>query len=220
MVPEAIHYLEQFPQRHFIKGEYIARQGTPVKCIYFLKKGKCIRDSVTIKGEEIIYDERVADNTVYSLIGALTLYLPTVIHKTNFIARTSCICHIINCDDFKKFLSLYPSVLEELLRMALTSHSNLDANFQAKQKGLAPNRICSFLLENSTLKHNQYVLDKHFSISTIARYLGMHRTTVSRIIITLCDQNCCRHTEEGLLILDRELLNDYALGNLKLEYSK
>lgn len=220
MIPEAIHYLQQFPQQKFMKGDYITHQGAPVECIYFLVEGKCVRDSFTIKGDEIIYDERVADNTVYSLIGALTLYLPVVVHKTNFVAQTPCVCHVISCDDFKMFLSLYPSVLEELLRMALASHSNLDANFQAKQKGLAPSRICSFLLENALQKNGQYLLDKHFSISAIARYLGMHRTTVSRIILTLCDQDCCKHTPDGLVLLDRTLLGDYALGNLKLEYKK
>ena len=220
MEPAAIKYLVQYPQQIFQKGNYIARQGEAVEYIYYLTEGCCVRNNFTVKGDEIIYDERFGGAEVSSLIGALTLYCPIIIHQTNFIAKSMCICHKIYYKDFLEFLSLYPSVLHELLRMSMSSYQNLNANFYAKQKGQAPCRVCSFLLENVSLLNGNYILDKHFSISEIARYLGMHRVTVNKIVLALCDERCCIHTDKGLLISDEALLQKYASGELKLDYKK
>lgn len=220
MEPAAITYLTQFPKLFFNKNDYIVRQGQAVEYIYFLADGRCIRNIFTIKGDEIIYDERIANNSAYCLIGALTLYTPVIIHETNFIAKTSCVCYKIYYKDFLEFLSLYPSVLHELLQMAMASYQNINANFHAKQKGQAPCRVCSFLLENAKQLNEILILDKHFSISEISRYLGMHRVTVNKIILALCDTNCCVHTENGLLIRNKDLLQSYASGDEKLNYLK
>ncbi len=220
MESAAVDYLINFPKQAFDKNDFIVRQGQAVEYIYFLAEGCCIRNIFTIKGDEIIYDERIANNSAYCLLGALTLYTPIIIHETNFIAKTNCICHKIYYKDFLEFLSLYPSVLHELLQMALSSYQNINANFHAKQKGQAPCRVCSFLLENAKLSGENYILDKHFSISEIARYLGMHRITVSKIILALCDEGCCTHAEKGLLLQNRETLQLYASGDEKLNYLK
>ena len=220
MEPAAATYLSQFPQQIFSKGSYIARQGEAVEYIYYLAEGCCVRNNFTVKGDEVIYEERFGGPEVSSLIGALTLYCPVIIHQTNFIAKSTCLCHKIYYKDFLEFLSLYPSVLHELLRMSMSSYQNLNANFYAKQRGQAPCRVCSFLLENVKSFGGNYILDKRFSISEIARYLGMHRITVNKIILALCAKGCCKYTDMGLLISDRALLQDYANGDIKLVYKK
>lgn len=216
----AIESLTHYPKIVFNRGEYIVRQGQAVEYIYYLAQGHCVRNAFTIKGDEIIYDEFIADNSVYCLLGALTLYSPIILHETNFIAKTTCICYKIYYKDFFDFLSANPSVLHELLYRALSSYHTLNANFQAKQKGLAAARVCSFILENAKNYHDRLLLEKKFTISEISRYLGMHRVTVNKIVLTLCDENILRHTKQGLLITDKKLLEQYATSQLKLNYLK
>ena len=220
MEQEAIDHLLTFPQQIFAKNAYIVRQGQAVEYIYYLAQGSCVRNKYTLKGDEIIYDERSADQSVYCLLGALNLSSPVVIYDKDFVAKTACVCHKIYYKDFLEFLSRYPSVLHELLFMALSSYDHLDANFHAKQKGQAACRVCSFILENSRRTAQTKVLDKHFNSSEIARYLGMHRITVNKIILALCDQQCLSRTEEGLAVLDEASLLEYACGEERLDYLK
>ena len=220
MEQEAIEYLLTFPQQNFAKNTYIVRQGQAVEYIYYLAEGSCVRNKYTFKGDEIIYDERMADKSVYCLLGALNLYSPVVIYDKNFVTKTACVCHKIYYKDFWEFLSRYPSVLHELLFMALSSYDHLDANFHAKQKGQAACRVCSFILENGMVAAQGKVLDKHFNSSEIARYLGMHRITVNKIILALCDEKCLCRTEDGLVVLDETKLMQYALGEERLDYLK
>ena len=218
MEPAAIDYLLNFPQQTFEKNSYIARQGQAVEYIYYLAEGSCVRNLFTLKGDELIYDERVADQSVSCLIGALTLYCPVVIHETNFIAKTACVCFKIYFMDFFAFLSCYPSVLHELLSMAMSSYQQLNANFHAKQKGQAAGRVCSFILENARTAAQTKILDKHFNSSEIARYLGMHRITVNKIILALCEQKCLERRDEGIAVLDETALRSYIYSEKKLNY--
>ena len=95
MEQEAIDHLLTFPQQIFAKNAYIVRQGQAVEYIYYLAQGSCVRNKYTLKGDEIIYDERSADQSVYCLLGALNLYSPVVIYDKNFVAKTACVCHKI-----------------------------------------------------------------------------------------------------------------------------
>ena len=218
MEQEALTFLHTFPQQVYSKNTYIVRQGEAVEYVYYLALGSCVRNKFTIKGDEIIYDERVADQSVSCLLGALNLYSSVRIYDKNFVAKTECVCCRIYYKDFLDFLSCYPSVLHELLFMAMNSYDQLDANFHAKQKGQAACRVCSFILENARNTERAKILDKHFTSAEIARYLGMHRITVNKIILALCDQKCIGRTEEGFEVLKEASLLQLACGEEKLNY--
>ena len=206
MEQEAIDYLLTFPQQIFAKNAYIVRQGQAVEYIYYLAQGSCVRNKYTLKGDEIIYTEWSADQSASCLLGALTLYCPTLIHESNIVARTTCTCCKLSASDFMDFVSRYPFVLHELLKMAMQEYRDSNTNFQFKQKGLAASHVCRFILSNARVDKDHLLLDKRFSISEIARYSGLHRVTVNKIILALCHTNCLAHTENSLRILDQELL--------------
>ena len=218
MEQNAVAYLKQFPQQTFAKGDYIIRQGEAAEYVYYLAQGRCLRNCFTQKGDEIIYTEWSADQSASCLLGALTLYCPTLIHESNIVARTTCTCCKLSASDFMDFVSRYPFVLHELLKMAMQEYRDSNTNFQFKQKGLAASHVCRFILSNARVHKDPLRLDKRFSISEIARYSGLHRVTVNKIILALCRTNCLAHTENGLRILDQEQLKRYAYGDLKLDY--
>mgnify|MGYP000945569738 CR=1 FL=1 len=63
MNAKAIEELCQGEKLIFKKGDFIARQGETVNYLYYLSTGICLGDFVTAKGDEIIYDMRVADGS-------------------------------------------------------------------------------------------------------------------------------------------------------------
>ena len=132
--------------------------------------------------------------------------------------KTRCICHQLTASQFMDFVALFPSVQHDLLKMAMQEYRDSNTNFQFKQKGLAASHVCQFILSHAQLIGQDFCLHKRFSISEIARYSGLHRVTVNKIILALCSANCLTHTENGLRILDQEQLKRYAYGDLKLDY--
>lgn len=202
----------------FKKGNFIARQGEPVDYVYYLSNGSCIRTSFTLKGDEIIYDTRNADGSAYCLLGALSLYCPEVIHYTNFIAKTNCICYRISNDDFMTFLLAHPEVLHELMYMAMDRYNCLDKNFHSKQKGYLANRVCSFIMENLDRKDSGLWLNKRFTNSEISRYLGTHRVTIIRILKKLESDGLIQRSKEGIRVIDSNRMLIYAHDEEILNY--
>ncbi len=205
---------------NFKKGEYITRQGQPVSYIHYLSSGICIRNSYTSKGDEIIYDSRIADKSVSCLLGALTMYYPMVTHATNFIAKTSCVCYKISCDDFKDFLDAHPDVLHELMYLAMDRYASLDKNFHSKQKGCLPNRVCSFIMENLVRTNDTLWLNQNITNSEISRYLGAHRVTIIKILKKLEEDGLIKRSAKGLQIIDEYRMLAYARDEENLNYQK
>ncbi|MBO5139784.1 MAG: Crp/Fnr family transcriptional regulator [Peptococcaceae bacterium] len=214
-----ITLLKNYPEVTFQKKENILLQGSKANYVYYLSSGICTRNIITEKGDEIVYDMRSADDTVFCLLGALALYLPVPLHETNFTAKTFCVCHKIPAQDFINFLSQHPSIMHELLKLALHRYNFLDKNFQSKQKQSTANRVCSFLAENLYEQNKRYYVKEHLTNTEISRYLGVHRVTIVKIMQALIAEEIVEKTSRGLLIKDIDSLLVYARDEDILKYS-
>lgn len=214
-----INILKEYPQRIFNKRENIISQNTSADYVFYLSHGICTRNMLTEKGDEIIYDMRSADDSVYCLLGALSLYLPETLHLTNFTAKTRCICYQIPAKDFLDFLSANPSIMHELLALAVNRYNFLNKNFQSKQKQSTANRVCCLLTENLHEKDNSYYLKEYLTNSEISRYLGCHRVTVVKIMRQLASEGVIERTPEGLLVKNINQLLTYARDEDTLRYT-
>ena len=214
-----IDELRKYPKKEFQKKENIITQGTKVEYVYFLVHGICVRNALTEKGDEIVYDMRSANHTVYSLLGAVSYYLPDQRYATNFTAKTHCICHQVPIGKFIEFLNSNPSVMHDLLRLALDRYNFINQNFQSKQKQSTANRLCSFLAENLYEQNKQYYVKEHLTNTEISRYLGVHRVTIVKIMQALIAEEIVEKTSHGLLIKDLDSLLVYARDEDILKYS-
>lgn len=219
MEKQHIAVFKRFPQKIFHKGDLIITQGQPTDYIYYLSHGICTRNTLTERGDEIVYDMRSADKSVYCLLGALSLYQTDRVQTTSFTAKTSCICYQIPAKDFLEFLSANPAILHELLAMAVNRYNFLDKNFQSKQKQSTANRVCSLLAENLYEKNEQYYVKDHLNNSEISRYLGTHRVTIVKIMRQLTLEGVVEKTEDGVLIKNIEQLLIYARDEENLKYT-
>ncbi len=217
----AIEALSRGEKLIFKKGDYIIRQGQPFTNIYYLSSGTCIRNSVTSKGDVIVYDTRIANGKAGCLLGALALYTPQVNHSTNFVAKTECICYRISRENFIRFLNVHVDVLHELMYIAMDRYDSLDKNFQSKQKGCIANRVCSFIMENLVQKNNNELwLNTSITNSDISRYLGAHRVTIIKIMKKLEEDGLIRRSAQGVQIINEKRMQAYARDEGILNYYK
>lgn len=218
MDQHAISILLTFPKVLFSKGDFVIHQGEEARSVYYLAEGICVRNSYTVRGDEITYGERIADGSASCLLGALSHYTDRRVHHTNFVARTNCVCHRVPAEEFRAFLDDNPAVLHDLVHLALHSYTELNENFQAKLKGLAPARIASYLLGNMTHTAEGAILEERLNMSALARELGMHRITVGKIIHAFVEEGLVVYRGNTLVIVDAARLAAYAEGALKLDY--
>ncbi len=220
MDKNTVAVLRTFPKREYCKGDFIIRQGEKAACVYYLTSGTCVRNIYSPRGDEITYGERRADGSASCLLGALTFYTDNQVHRTNFIAKTKCVCHVIRENQFREFLDEHPDVLHDLVGLALRSYNELNENFQAKLKGLAPSRIASYLLEHSSKVSDGVVFNGHLNMSGMGRELGMHRITVGKIIRAFGEEGLISYRGKTLYIIDPVALKVFADGLSTIDYQQ
>ncbi len=218
MNDEAIRKLRCFPVKEFKKGETMIRQGEEACCIYYLEKGKARRNAYTVRGDELVYDERVADNSSSCLLGALSSYYPTRVHSTNFVAETNCVCRKVPVGDFRLFLHENPDIMDDLLYIAMQSYAMVDGNFRGKMRGLAPSRVATYLLQRVTKNDGVYVYRTRLNASAISRDLGIHRLTVGKIIRALADEGIIVYQGDSFVVKLVERLRNVADGMEAIDY--
>ncbi len=196
----------------FKKNNYIIHQGSSVDFIYFLFSGACLRNAIGLDGKEFFYDIRKANNSAESLLGALTIYSPNQVHSTNFIALKTCICYVVSKKEFICFLEEYPDILYNFLYLAMDRYRKLDKKFRAKQKGQASQGIYNYLIDNLSQKDTGVYCINDFNISEIARFINVHRMTVTRVIDSLENKGIVKRVNNSLIIQNPDYLYQYSKG--------
>ncbi|MDO4280216.1 MAG: Crp/Fnr family transcriptional regulator [Peptococcaceae bacterium] len=221
MDQQAINDLKQYPLATFSKGEQVLKFGEEARYVYFLVEGTCMRKITTSAGEELFFEEYYPDTTVNALVGPFVMYTPTnAINGNEMVALSAVRAHRLSADEFDAFLDAHPAVMKELLQRITSEYSMLMSNFISKQKGQAAPRVAGFILERAHKVGDKLVFSRFCSVSDIARFLGMHRITANKIVLALRNAGCITYNENVIEITDPELLEEYAQGNLKIDYKK
>ena len=224
MDQKAIAELTSYPIVTFTKGDNILNYDENANhFIYYIIEGHAMRQIITSAGEEIFFEEYLPGKTVYALLGPFVLYTTIApIHGNTMTALSDVRAHRLSAIEFDAFLDHHPEVMKELIRRLTAEYTMLLNNFVGKQKGQAPPRVASFILERATTASDGRLLfSRCCSVSDIARFLGMHRITANKIILALRNAGAINYNDNNELeILDRELLEEYAQGLRKIDYKK
>lgn len=209
-------------QCRFKRGDYLIRAGESVEYVYYLLQGTVYRESVTDAGHETILSRKSSGNIIQSLIGVLTLYRrkSVAIAKDDFIAYTNCLCYRIPKAVCKEYLRQNPDLLEELCCTALDQCAHMEELFRSRQEGGISSRLCKLLLERSRETEEGLVVPKKCTNVEIAKFLSVHKVTVSVILRALKEQDAVVRTPQGLLLKNTQLLQQYANQELQLNYKK
>lgn len=201
---------------HFKKGDYLIKQGDWVDYIYYVVEGICHGLAVTVNGLETIYYTKGDESIINSLVGVLMPFVdqPSL---TSFVAKTDCLCYRIPADVVMACLETRPDLLKELVTLAMNSYYMVCGQLQIRQQRDAVSALTRFLLDKAQEKEN-LVVPSHYSNTDIGRFLGIHPVTTAKILKKLKEEKLIMRAKEGIVILNAQLLGEYATGEKKLSY--
>lgn len=205
----------------FKKGEILIHDGDTVEYVFYLRKGTVYREIVTHTGVESILSCKEGGGLTDSIIGILLLYgaEPPYISGNNFVAGTDCYCLRIPVETIKRFLHNRPELLEELVATALHECAYLMNLYLGKSEVPAPAALCTWMLERIEKDEEGHFFLPHFPHDDIAKFLNLHKVTVSRIFSALRREGVLEKTQDGQLVKNMAKLRAYADNRKHLIYS-
>lgn len=213
---EANMYIEELPgviPYNYKKGEYLFRQGEQLEHVYYLTKGKCYRMALKENGEEHIYTYWEKKD----YLGAFAIIYGREQSLNNIIANTACEGYKVPKKIFLQYIEDNPKILKELLIRAIAELNDFKINYHHLQERKIGNRICQILIDEAKEKGQYYVVSKKICYTEMAKYLGVHHVTISRIMKTLREEKIIEKRKDGLYLLDYDKVLNYAEGQ-KLYY--
>lgn len=192
------------------KGTFFASVTSRDNGIYCLEQGLCALIKYTSNGEEIIYHYfKPGDiiggvpfhrNTQYS-------YGSTPSQIFEICAKTPCRVYKINFKQLHEITSNDPHIAA-LISESVADHFLCVLNhFHSAKEDYTSVRLCKILLDLAQYKDDEYILDKHFTYVELAKYLGVHCVTVSRVIRKLKDLGIVAKKGHCIVIKDMDGLN-------------
>lgn len=204
---------------YFQPDERLIHAGDPLDVVYYLVSGVVYRIIVTENGDECILNRKNGGEGVASLIGILAAYTEKPYHSINdFVAHTECICYRIPADVCIDYLRQRPELLEGLLHESVCDYASLSKKFWARKEKNAPAELCAFLLENSREVEGRRLLSKQYTNIEIAKFLSVHRVTVTNMLRTLKEEGCVERTPQGLVLTNLSALESYRDRQKTLNY--
>ncbi len=224
-IPNSLIHLPDVHFEKIKKGSVFIKQGDPVEYLYYLTKGYFYRIMTTVKGDEVIYSIKSANNDLAQcLIGVFCLYgsHSSQTHRgriaaMDFVAMTDCEGYLIPKETFYSYVKSHPELLEALLDAMLDEYTRLIQNYQSHQEQSVANRLCQLLLEFSEPSNDNTLRMVFVKNVDLAGLLGVHKVTVARIIKSLKAINVVERIPQGLRIINVPELERFANGEY-LEY--
>lgn len=204
-------FLKSYPKKVFEKGETIINQGDEIRHVYFLVAGDCSRKEYTDSGEEVVYDRRVANNCSNDFIAVKYSYILDKTSSFTYSTDNGCELNIIPQKDFMTFLSENPELMHGLLFRIYNRYNDLNQNYLSKRSNKTIELICAILKKYAREDNGIFIVDKKISVTEIAKRVGSHRVTVSKIITKLTQENIIEKSPAGIRIKDMDKLDDYAI---------
>lgn len=190
------------------------KKGTPVTgaesrfspdTLYFLAEGTIALTTLTKNGEEKVYLYFHAPR----IIGFSRHLIDTreqVVAGPEFsnVARTDCTLYQHTFSGFLKLLNHNPELNYLFIKTIAINCSDALSHFHFVQEESAIVRLCHLLLEVSCPCGNKMVVPKFYSHTELARYLGCHPITVSRIMPRLRKEGYISRGPQGIVIENPE----------------
>lgn len=203
---------------HFKKGETLLASGEQLTHLYYLVEGAVNREITTENGNETIVTVKTTETPVDALVGLILLYRESEISNSTFVAQTDCTCYQIPKESYLEVANKSPELLLATIRLMTKETSRLTELYNCKREGDAASRLCALLMSQAQQDNGQYIVPLHWSNLEIAKYLGIHSVTVSRILKILKQNGCLRRSGKGLIITDPDKITAYAEHREHLNY--
>lgn len=179
------------------------------RCVYLLEDGICALTGFTKEGEEKVY--------LYFRPRRIICFNQLMVSKRprnetrpefSIITRTDCTLFRIEYEVFWNLIKHNPDFNAFLMETLADNYDEALVHFHLMQEESVTARLCRLLLEVAQTRGNAKVVPKFFTYAELAKYLGSHPVTVSRIMAKLKHYGYIIKTAYGLTIEQEDSLRD------------
>ena len=191
---------------HYKKGDILLASGEQLTHLFYLVEGVVNREIVTENGNETIVSIKTNESPIDALVGVILLYRDSDISNSTFVAKTDCTCYLIPKESYLEVANKSPELLLDTIRLMTRETKRLTELYNSK------------LLDQSRPKDGQTIVPAYWNNLEIAKYLGIHTVTVSRILKILKQSGALKRSPQGLVLTDPAKIAAYAEHREQLNY--
>lgn len=189
------------------------------KFIYLLDEGICALTSMTMEGEENIHlyfhPFRLISFNQHIITEKLD---PICDIRFAIIAKTPCTVYQIPLATFWDMLRTDMDFNRFVMQTLANNYQEVLVHLHWRVEKSAIARLCYLLLEIAQSSRKQTLIPKFFTYSELAKYLGVHQVTVSRIMTKLKKMGYIKKCPEGLFIEDENALRTLIQNESQFKY--
>ena len=171
--------------------------------IYYLAEGICSVSGISYQGREQIFLYQKAGDMlghVPYLMSSETQPHPYAYRRPTILAKTHCVLYEIPQKFFVVHLRKNLEFSIYLNEILARNYSMALAHLKQMQEDSVVSSVCRFLLQVASPSDKGLIIPKLFTYGEIARFLGVHEVTVSKIIGRLKQEALVTRISSGLLI--------------------
>lgn len=186
--------------------------------IYYLTEGIASLTSLTKDGAEKDFLYFPADHLLCFVPALMRYYrkhrnenpADSGIGLTQFgiDTKTDCVFYRINQQVFENLLDTDPLFLSYVMEATTRHYATLVLKFQDAQEERISARLYKWLLNFSLPEGSYRAVPRGLTYADIAKYLGIHPVTVSKLASSLKKKGIIRKEQGRILIIDEKQLRD------------
>ena len=189
--------------------------------VYYLVDGVCSICGHSSEGQE--------QTLLYQMPGDIIGHIPYLMphgaysilysyQRPIVLAKTKCTVYKIPVSAFLEMCKTDVSFTNYLLKRLAFNYDMVISHLKQIQEEPSAVLLCRFLLRMANETSNGLIVPKLFTHKEISGYFGIHDITVSRIIGSLKKLGYIDRVPEGLLIVDKEALQDIVMNQNTFKY--
>lgn len=187
--------------------------------VYLLDEGICALTSITKQGEEKVY--------LYFRPHRLIGFNQFVISQEKLmesgpefsvITKTTCVLYQIPYHTFQELIVNNPDFNAFLMKTLADNYSDALVHFHLMQEESVVVRLCHLLFEVSQIQNGVRVVPRFFTYAELAKYLGCHPVTVSRIMAKLKQKGFVSKISGGIAIEQEDALQQLINSESRFQY--
>ncbi len=194
------------------KGYYLKLHSTPSPsaCVYLLDEGICSLNSLTRKGDENIYlyfhaKRLIGFNHLLTTPGTQKFFQSGT--NVSIVTKTVCVLYQINYETFFHMLQTNMDFNMFFIQTLSDNYSEALNHFHYMHEETLITALCQLLLSVCRRSPGcKPVIPKFYTYEELARYLGCHPVTVSRIMAKLKQLGYLKKAGRELVIEDEGML--------------
>lgn len=190
-------------------------------CVYYLVDGICSICGHSTEGQEQTFLYQMPGD----IIGHMPYLMPHGAYSVLYsyqrpvvLAKTACTVYKIPASEFLKRSETDVEFCNYLLKRMAFNYDMVISHLKQIQEESSAVVLCRFLLRMAVGTPNGLIVPKLFTHKEISGYFGIHDITVSRMIGSLKKLGYIDRVPEGLLIVDKEALQNIVLNQDTFKY--